>query len=151
MKMSENITSRGKITGRPAAVAAAAFLLLLLAACGKPLAVGTPEFDQALKEGEIIVLTQAVEGTDLQTVIAYAALKTDIEAFWMMIMDFNRFDEFLPRVDGMKVLRREGKIRYINMKINTFPLPDREVIIKMEASQEFKTVATIWTAPLKGQ
>ncbi len=121
-------------------VFALAAMLLTVAACGKPPKVGSPEFNRALKDGEVFIVTESVPNTGLRTAIAYGAAKCDIDAAWMMMMDFNRFDEFMDRLKEVKVIRREGNATYADVLISGFPLPDRQVIMKFTADRDTKTL-----------
>ncbi len=58
----------------------------------------------------------------------------------MLVKDFNRYSEYVYRVEKNQVEKQEGDSYYINMKLDTFPLPGRRLIVKYDVDDAAKSL-----------
>ncbi len=117
-------------------------ILAVLCACGKTPRVGTPEFNEYVREGGLVIINKDVPYTSLKTAICYGAAETDIEAAWLMIKDIERYPEFFDRIMEMKIKRREGKnVLFAEALLDVeWPVPNRRVILRFDFDDMARSV-----------
>lgn len=93
--------------------------LALVSGCGGKLPQrGSPEFDERLRDREILIGTEDVEGTGLKVVRAMGWTDMPADVVWEVFQDFDSFDKFLYRVEESKELPPHGDKRVMRIVVN---------------------------------
>lgn len=107
----------------PAPFAGIVLMLVMVAGCGGKLPQrGSPEFDERLREREILVGTEDVEGTGLKVVRAMGWTDLPPDVVWEVFQDLDSFDKFLYRVEESKELPPRGNKRVMRIVVNAPPI-----------------------------
>lgn len=95
------------------------FALVLAVGCGGKLPQrGSAEFEQRLREGEVLVGTEDVEGTGLKVVRAMGWTDIDADTVWEVFQDLDNLHTFLDRVEESKELPMHGDKRVMRIVVN---------------------------------
>lgn len=92
--------------------------LLIVSACGGKPERGSPEWDKALEDREILVESTDVEGSDLQVVTAIGVMDVPPEVAWQVFADVSDFKTFLWRMEDSIEYPKQGDERVIEFVVN---------------------------------
>ncbi len=89
----------------------ALLLLGACAGCGKPPVRGTPEWDARLADGDVVVESRTVPGTDLKLVLASGLLDAPVEVVWEFFKNADYWSQVLYQVRNSRELAVEKNNR----------------------------------------
>jgi len=82
---------------------------------------------ERLSNGEVLIKTKQMPGSDLPEVIVTAVVDAPPAQVWRVIEDCSRYKERMPRVMESVLIKKEGNVLICKVVIDTpFPLPNLE-------------------------
>jgi ribosome-associated toxin RatA of RatAB toxin-antitoxin module len=109
---------RGSIIRRVFVVAIFLLGFAAIASAGPISGKLTPAELAKIKNGEIIVKNNIDTKTDSGTGVAFGVIKGSVEEFWKVIFDHEHYMDFYPRLEGVRVIKRDKKIAVIEFDMD---------------------------------
>lgn len=112
------------------------FLLLVMFLLLIPLSVEAETEHERLEKGETVRTLETVEGYFAKRGVIRGVLNASIENIRKVILDYDHYEEFMPRVEKSRVLEKTDKhIRYFSRIDMPFPISDVEYECKVELTK----------------
>ena len=95
------------------------------------LAAGAP--DDRLAQGEVLVWTEQVAGSDVPVGFAQGVIDAPPAEVWKIVEDCGNYAQNMPRIAKSKLEKQEGTVRFCRVTADLpFPAPDLESLTRVE-------------------